>query len=396
MPLATIGTKLGEIHNILKVLWGYRRTLIFLLKKRGLREARDFLFVKLFVSDEGGEFSILDPLFRLHPSIVKLPYKVEVEHTTACDKKCVLCEHTYWKEKSEMLTFEEFKKIVDQFPRLRWINVTGEGSGFLNKDFLKIIQYLRLRHISVNFVDELDLLNEEIAKELIESGVNCIWVSMDGATKETYEKIKVGCDFEKALNNIWTLIKLKKEMGSLLPTLCFRFVVNKLNVHEMPKFVELIHSLGDLGDGGKVEFVGLLKFKEIEHLFLPEVPEEIIAATIQRAKELNVCVAFSHINERELPPMKYCTAWAEPYLMIGGYVLPCCAVLMSNKRPFLRKYSFGNLYQKPFKEIWMSERYKRFRQSVPKKHGAVPILCQGCRAYDTGDREKKYGVSKET
>lgn len=387
--------KLEKIHDVFKRLWGYRRSFIFLLKNQGLREACDFLFVKLFVSDEGGEFSILDPFFRLFPKIVRFPYKIEVEHTTVCNKKCIICEHTYWKEKSETVTFERFKKIVDQFPGLKWINVTGEGSGFLNKDFLKIIRYLRSRHVSVNFVDELDLLDEKMARELIKVGMNCIWVSMDGATKETYEKIKVGCDFEKTLNNIRRLLELKKEMESPFPTICFRYVVNKLNVYEMPKFVELVHSLGDLGDGSKVEFVNLLKFKEVEHFYLPEIPEEIINAAMEKGKELGIRVAFSHISESKLPPMKHCAAWAEPYIMIGGYVLPCCAVLMSNKREFLRQHSFGNLLQKPFKEIWDSERYKKFRQLVPRGKGPVPMLCQGCRAYNTSEREKKYGVSKD-
>ncbi len=390
----SIRQRLEEVHHILRTIWGYRRTSWYLLKRRGLREAIDFVLVKLIVSDEGGEFSVMDPLFRLRPSFLRFPYKVEVEHTTICNKKCVLCEHTYWNEKSEMLSFEEFRKIVDQF-KLKWINVTGEGSGFLNKDFLKIIQYLRSRRISVNFVDEFDFVDENVARQLIELGVNCIWISMDGATKETYEKIKVGCDFDKALGNIKRFLEMKREMGSPLPTLCFRFVVNKLNMHEMPKFVELIHSLGDLGDGGKLEFVSILKFKEIEHLFIPEVPKEIIDETVKKAEELNVRVAFSHINEPELPPVKYCTAWAEPYIMIGGYVLPCCAVLMSNKRPMLRKYSFGKLSEKSFKEIWDSERYKKFRQMVPREHGPVPILCAGCRAFDTREREKKYGISKE-
>lgn len=391
----SIKQRLREVHRILKTVWGYRRTFWHLLGRRGFREAIDFILVKLVVSDEGGEFSVLDPLFRFRPGVLKFPYKVEVEHTTICDKKCVLCEHTYWNEKSEMLTLEEFRRIVDQFPKLRWINVTGEGSGFLNKDFLKIIRYLRSRRISVNFVDEFDFVDEKIGRELIELGVNCIWISMDGATKETYEKIKVGCDFDKVMENIRRFLELKKKMDSLLPTLCFRFVVNKLNVHEMPKFVELVHSFGDLGDGSKVEFVSILKFKEIEHLFIPEVSKEIINATVQKAKALNVCVAFSHINEPELPPIKYCTAWAEPYIMIGGYVLPCCAVLMSNKRPFLREHSFGKLSEKPFKEIWDSGRYKKFRQLVPREDGPVPVLCVGCRAFDTRERMKKYGVAKE-
>jgi len=379
--------------TIIEILRGYRRSVRYVYKRRGLRGVYNFLFVKFFVSDEGGEVSFLDPLLRLFPWFLKYPYKIEVEHTTICNKKCIICEHTYWKEKSERLTLEQFKKIVDQFPRLKWINITGEGTGFLNPDFLKIIEYLRSKDVSVNFVDEFDFLDEEKAKKLIELGVNCIWISMDGATKETYEKIKVGCDFEKAVNNIKMLLALKKQLHSPFPMLCFRFVVNKLNYKEMPKMVELVHSFGDLGEGSKLEFVGLLTFKEIEKYYLPEVPKEILEETVKIGRKLGVRVRLSHISESKLPPIKKCVAWAEPYIMIGGYVLPCCAVLMSNKRDFLRKYAFGNLYQKPFKEIWYSERYKKFREMVVKNDEKVPILCLRCRAFDTTEREKRYGCS---
>ncbi|MEM2619249.1 MAG: radical SAM protein [Candidatus Hadarchaeales archaeon] len=369
------------------------------MDKRGLRGAYHFLFVKYLVGDEGGEMALLNPLVARFPSLALLPlfpFKVEIEHTTACDKKCIICEHTYWKEKPERLTFEELKFIVDQFPKLRWVNITGEGSGFLNPDFLKMIEYLRSKDISVNFVDELDLLDEEKARKVVELGVNCIWISMDGATKETYEKIKVGCNFEKTIQNIKMLLTVKRELKSPLPTLCFRFVVNKLNYHEMPKMVELVHSLkeyGDLGEGSKLEFVGLLKFKEVEHLYF-EPPPEVVEATRKKAAELGIEVAFSHLEECELPPMETCSAWFEPYIMMKGYVLPCCAVLMSNKRPFLRQYSFGNLFEEPFEKIWRSERYTRFRWMVTRGK-EVPILCAGCRANNTREREQKYGVSKE-
>lgn len=370
-----------------------RRTFFFHLRKNGIREALNYAFIKLFVSDEGGNVSIIDPLLKMFPLILKFPYKTEIEHTTMCNKKCIICEHTYWNEKSERVTFEQFEKMASQFPNLRWINITGEGSGFLNPDFLKIIRYLRSRRIPVNFVDEFDFMDEKIAREMIELGVNCIWISMDGATKETYEKIKVGCSFDRAVNNIRRFLELKKELGSPIPTLCFRFIVNKLNVHEMPKFVELIHSFGDLGDDYSVQFAGVLKFKEIEHLYIERIPEDILNETVLRAKELGIRVSFSHSTDSE--SISNCVAWAEPYIMIGGYVLPCCAILMSNKRDFLRKYAFGNLNEKSFKEIWNSERYKKFRKMVPRRGGEVPILCAGCRAYDTTEREKLYGISKD-
>lgn len=388
---------IGLIWHLLRIPWKYKKSIWYLLKKKGLKSVRNFLFVKYFVSDEGGEVAILNNLIGATKlsSLASHPFKVEIEHTTICNKKCILCERTYWQEKSERLTTEQFKEIAEQFPKLKWINITGEGTGFLNPDFLKIIKYLRLKGVSVNFVDEFDFIDTDKARKLIELGVNCIWISMDGATKETYEKIKVGCDFEKAVNNIKMLLKLKKELVSPFPTLCFRFVVNKLNYQEMPKMVELVSSFGDLGEGNKLEFVGLLTFKEIEKYYLPEVPKEILEETVKMGRKLGIRVRFSHISESKLPPIKKCAAWTEPYIMIGGYVLPCCAVLMSNKRDFLRKYAFGNLHQKSFKEIWYSERYKKFRKMVLKNNEKVPILCVGCRAFDTKERERKFGISKE-
>lgn len=382
----------------------YRRTIWHLLRKRGIRAVYNFLFIKSFVV-AGGEGTgnwmgmFFAPLLKVFPQLrakfVPYPFAVEIEITNRCNKKCLICEHTYWKEPNRDLKFEEFKTIIGQFPKLKWVNLTGEGDAFLNKDYLKMIAYLKKRDIPVFLVDSFDLINEKIARELIKMGVDGIWVSWDGATKETYEKIKAGCNFERGLNNIKKLIELKREMKSPIPELCFRYVVTTLNVHEMPQFIELVHSLGAknlLGDGSCIEFAGLLVFDEVKALFVPEIPEEILHATTKKAKELGVHVTFSHASKSKLPPLECCAAWTEPYIMMGGYIMPCCAVLQNNDRDFLRKHSFGNILEKPFKEIWYSGRYKKFRKMIPDRKGKVPILCEGCRGYNTVTRESRCGV----
>ncbi len=367
-----------------------------MLKRGEFKDLHTFLFVKYSVADEGGDMAILNNIISNTgwSFLAPYPFKLEIEHTTVCNKRCVHCEHTHWQENAETVNLEQLKKIAEQFPKLKWINLTGEGDNFLNPDYMNFIEYLRKKKLSVNFVDEFDFIESEKAKRLVELGVNCIWISMDGATKETYEKIKVGCNFEKAIQNIKVLQETKKKLGSPLPTLCFRFIVSNLNYQEMPKMVELVHSFGDLGEGSRLEFTGLLTFKEIEQLKLSSFPEEIIEETKKRAKELCVPISFSHLKKEELPSINKCSAWTEPYIMMGGYVLPCCAILMSNKRDFLRKNAFGNLNEKSFKEIWNSERYKKFRKMVVDKKGKVPIFCAGCRGYNTRVREEKYGISQ--
>lgn len=368
-------------------IFKYRATIKFLLKKKKITAAYNFVLAKLFVREEGG--ALLDPFFRLFPRLAPHPWCIEVEVTTKCDKKCIICEHTYWSEKSMDLSFDDFKRIVDQFPKLIWFNPTGEGSAFLNKDFPKMLRYLKSKSIFIFMNDHFEMLNQDLIREIMETGVDRIEVSMDGATKETYEKIKSGCDFNKVIDNLRTLFRLKREMNWPIPEICFHYIITTLNVHEMPQFVELIHSLGDgnsLGPGSYINFSGLLKFEEIMDL-VAEVPTEIMKTVEKKAKELNIGVMWTHHSHIEKPSITKCVAWSEPYVMMGGYIVSCCGVLMSNRRPFLREHCFGNLLQKSFKDIWCSESYRKFREMVPKPEGEIPTLCKGCRVFDTSGRE---------
>ena len=385
------GLPITNFFHVIRQYWPLGQ---YMLKKFGWRSWHSFWVTKLFVPDEGGEYAIKDYLLhRFFPSMLRKPIKIEMEHTTICNKKCIFCEHTHWDEKPTRIDFQQFKQIVDPVDSLKWINITGEGSSFMNRDFMKMLEYLRGRHINVNFVDEFDYFDEEIARKVIELGINSIYVSFDGATKSTYETIKKGCDFDKALKNIRKLLELKEEMRSPFPVLHFRFIVTKLNYKEMPRFVELIAALPNRGTRARVDFAGLLTFPGIEEYYKPldDIPEEILTETYEAALAHKINLRLSHASAA-LRPITKCTAWTEPYVLIGGEVISCCAIIMSNNRQYLRDHSFGNVYDTPFMQIWNSERYRNFRKTINRRKGRVPETCHNCRAFDTSERAGKYGV----
>jgi MoaA/NifB/PqqE/SkfB family radical SAM enzyme len=165
-------------------------------------------------------------------------------------------------------------------------------------------------------------------------------------------------------------------------------------MHEMPLFLDLLNSIAKPhewgGSSSYVEFTGLLYFPEIYSHYVSEIPGHIIDDLLKRKGGIEF--VFSHAEEKRNPPIECCNAWMEPYIMMPGYVLPCCAVLMSNRRPFLRKYSFGNVLEKDFKEIWGNEYYSKFRRTVVEPCAPVPKICVGCRAYRTEHRIREYGV----
>ena len=384
------GIPVTNLFHVFMEYWPLGR---YMLKKFGWRSWFSFWYTKLFVADEGGEYALMNHVYKRFPLLLRKPFKIEMEHTTICNKKCVLCEHTYWKETSERITLAQFKQILDPVTGIRWLNLTGEGSGFLNKDFIPMLEYLRKRHINVNFVDEFDLLDGAISRKIIELGINSIYISFDAATKHIYEQMKKGCNFDKALENIKTLLRLKREMNSPFPILHFRFIITTLNYKEMPQYIELIHGLKDRGVRARVEFVGLLSFPEIEqyHMPLEGIPEDLLIKTFKNALKYNINLHFSHVGKRH-PSINKCAAWTEPYVLIGGQVISCCAIIMSNKREFLRENSFGNVYERPFLGVWNSPKYRRFRESVNNRNAPVPKTCYGCRAFDTELRALGCGV----
>jgi len=60
------------------------------------------------------------------------------------DQQCVVVTATERRSRrqNQDLAFEPFKELIDSLPKLKWINLTGEGSAFLNQDFMKYVKEL--------------------------------------------------------------------------------------------------------------------------------------------------------------------------------------------------------------------------------------------------------------
>jgi MoaA/NifB/PqqE/SkfB family radical SAM enzyme len=278
------------------------------------------------------------------------------------------------------MSFEEFKTIVDQFPKLKWAGLTGIGSSFLNKDFLKMIRYLKERSVIVEIIDTFNApVNEKILRELIEIEPDILFVSIYGGSSETYNKICVGGNFDKVIENIRTFVRLKKEKGTLLPVLNFHYIVTKPNVLEITKFLEFVHSL--MTEVGEVLLTPLLhSFEEVKDIEI-DLTEDIVKHVEEKAKKLGITLAYnlSVPKKGRKPPITHCVEWIMPFVFATGHVIPCCAGNEANRREFQKATSLGNVFNKSFKEIWYGDEYKKFREMIRK--GIVPLQCSNCPIY---------------
>ncbi len=52
-------------------------------------------------------------------------------------------------------------------------------------------------------------LTEKISRKLVESGLDILWVSIDGASPETYADVRLGAELPTILNNLRRLIRMR-------------------------------------------------------------------------------------------------------------------------------------------------------------------------------------------
>jgi MoaA/NifB/PqqE/SkfB family radical SAM enzyme len=357
-----------RMHYVLK-----RALLLYRL--RGLRYVYNQWWLKTFyIPSDSKWVSLLRLPFRWFPPY---PTSIEIEVSTACPFKCTICEHTYWSEPSKNMSFEQLKSIVDQFKDMKFIALTGIGENFLNKDFLKMYRYIKSKWPAsyLELYDNFFYLTEDMSKQLLDINLEKIIVSIEAATKETYEAIRVGSNFQRVLENIRSFIELKKERNLHFPEVVFHFIINKVNYHEIVPYMEMVKSLG----GEKIFFTNMLhRYEAVEHLYLEteNFPDAIRETLKAKAKELCLNVSWNWDTAKDKKPMSGCTLWYQPFVYVTGHVVPCCAMNEGNVRAFQKENALGNVFETSFRDLWYSDRFKTFRRDIAR--GKAHPLCQDC------------------
>lgn len=350
--------KFREIKNMFWVypLWWNRKTAAFLLNR---------FFPKLGID--------LFPPF------------LEIEPTTVCNLKCVCCEHTYWKEPSKNMTFEQFKKIFDDFGKPKWIGLTGIGSSYLNKDYHKMLAYAKSKGTIIEVFDHFaHFKNDEQIRELIRIGPDFQFISTYGASKNSFEKICVGSDYKTIEQNIKTFVRLKKQMKRKFPILNFHYIITSKSKDELPEFLDFVHSLNT--EVGEILVTPLLhSFKEAQK-YAVELDSQYVEKIRTKAKRykipitINMCAKQDAEKLEKKPSINNCKEYIMPFIFVNGDVTPCCGQNEANAREWQKKMSLGNALEKPFKEIWHSPKYKIMRKLI--RENRCPKECALCPAYE--------------
>src|SRR5579875_567410 len=190
---------------------------------------------------------MITPMSQTAPSTqaLALPRSIYIEPTSRCNEFCQQCPRTLLSRAEDRdLSYDEFRYIVEQFPALERVVLHGLGEPLLNKDLPRMISYLKERGVYVLFNSNGILLNEKRGQALIDAGLDEYRLSMDGATREMYARVRGVDAFDKIWRNVRAFIQQQKAQNASKPAVSLWFTAMRENLPDLPELVDLAAEAG--------------------------------------------------------------------------------------------------------------------------------------------------------
>jgi MoaA/NifB/PqqE/SkfB family radical SAM enzyme len=317
------------------------------------------------------------------------PVCVYLEVTNRCNLLCETCPRTFEAlEPPADMSWELFTSIVDQLPGLARAVLHGVGEPMLVKTLPRMIHYLKERGVYVLFNTNGTLLAPRKRREIIDSGLDELRVSLDAAEAQSFLAVRGKNFFNRIVRNVGEFTALQKEIGAASPRVSLWLTGLKETVAQLPDFVRLAARIGvgevylqrlvfdDLGRGLAREESSLFEKARDEE-------DEAIASAQALGRMLGVTIDASGATEPDTSlkrgegpaPWSACRRpWSLMYFTAHGRALPCCIAPFSARG--YDTYTLGDATQQSLREIWNGSTYQDFRAALISD--TPPKPCQNC------------------
>ncbi len=270
-----------------------------------------------------------------------LPVEYIVETTAKCNLYCPMCpRETHPQPKADM-TNEVFERLVKESgATAEHMMLIGLGEPFLDPHIFERIEYCHRHSISALLSTNGTFLDERNAGRILDSPLDQITLSFDGAKKETFEFYRKGANFERVRDNFVRFSRMKHARRSKLQVVV-QMVKMPGNAAEVEDFTNFWSA---------VEGVDQVRVKE---------------------DETNVLGPAGHQAGDWKHPCHY--LWRGPvYVKQNGDVYPCCQSYMLDGAPL------GNVAEKPLLQIWNGEAMQEMRRLHAAGRGGEVDICSRC------------------
>ena len=265
------------------------------------------------------------------------PDIVQIESTNLCNAKCVFCPRDEMHRRQGVMEMDLFRKVVDECAALgiTHVRVHNYGEPFLDRQLVEKVRYAKARGIAeVGMISNGSLITEELARGMVEAGLDAINISVDAAGKETFEATRLNLEYDTVIGNVRTLARIRNESGRKHPKLILSFV--RQTAAASPEELAFIEEWRQVAD--KIHITDLHNW----------------AGTLNAKSDV------------QFPCYRL---WQTFTVLWDGRVSLCCA-------DFDGRHILGDLRASTIAQIWNSPAYRAARRQHLQSGG--PEICRSC------------------
>ena len=276
-----------------------------------------------------------------------------VEVCSACDMRCPMCPAVLHPgdRKVGLMDMELYRALIDEVGDYVGIMTPWNfGEPLLHPRLPEMVEMAKRRGILVSLNTNALSLDREKADTLIESGLDSITFSFDGATKETYERVRGEGNFERVSENVRQFVARRRARKSSTPLTILQFIVMSGNEHEIPAIRALARAWG-------MDKLALKRFTYLEENGSAFRPADSALAMPSR------------------PVLSPCSRlWLSSTVLSDGRVTTCCGDLSF-------EHVMGTLgVDGGFSDIWNGPAYRRMRRQA-KSSMRDFAMCHTCPSH---------------
>jgi len=293
------------------------------------------------------------------PRMAGLPWAISIEPTTSCNLRCPECPSglRQFTRPTGSLDLDTFRSIIDPLNRhLIYLTLYFQGEPLLNRHFPEMVRYAKKQRLFVSSSTNANLLDDETARKIVESGLDHLIVSMDGTDQETYALYRKGGELNKVLEGIRSVIAWKKKLGKQYPIIELQFLVLGTNEQQIGEIRRIAKEL----KVNKLSLKSAQLYEAWNNPFLTKLKR------YSRYKDSGN--GLVEIQSR-LPDRCH-RMWHAPVVTWDGKVLPCCFDKDASRL-------LGSLNNSGLADIWYQEPVVNFRKTVFKNRKTLDI-CRNC------------------
>lgn len=178
---------------------------------------------------------------------IEKPQALFIESHIGCNLACPGCNRDGMMESrdEQALDMDTYQKVVDELsPDLKYMEFHLGGENYMHRQANEMVRYCREKNPNCFILSSTNghfFHTPERLQAVLDSGIDCLIFSVDGATQESFEKYRVNGDLERVFEAMRKLIEMRNALGREHPLVIWRYILFDWN--DSPEEMELAREL---------------------------------------------------------------------------------------------------------------------------------------------------------